>query len=101
MKVLPGLVKGFVPNTILQRRTIKKPCAIITIILLKPKNDMIGHEPAKKKKKRITPLQLSPLTHLQLSESQHHCIHQEQCPPRTVFPPPPSERLTVWHVGAH
>lgn len=53
MKVLPGLVKGFVPNTILQRRTIKKPCAIITIILLKPKNDMIGHEPAKKKKKGL------------------------------------------------
>lgn len=49
MKGLQGLVKEFVPDAIRQWRAIKKPCAIIIIILLKPRNDMIGHEPEKKK----------------------------------------------------
>lgn len=48
MKGLQDPMTEFVLNAIWQWRAIKKPCGIIIIILLKPRNDMIGYEPGKK-----------------------------------------------------
>lgn len=78
MKGLQDPMTEFVLNAIWQWRAIKKPCGIIIIILLKPRNDMIGYEPGKK---RITPLQLSLFSHLQLSEPPIPCAHQERFSP--------------------